>query len=94
MKITCTKCCVSMKIQKVGVFVVDYFLKPPQPYRIWKADLYRCSGCECETAAVSPSTRPYAEHFQPDFTAKLEKAKASGMVIDNYEQHPGLKETS
>ena len=72
MKIVCFNCQVDMKISKAGTPIIEYFMNPPQPYRIlYAADMYSCACCALSVAVCSG--RVNTEHFQDGFSDELEK---------------------
>lgn len=83
-KMICCKCQVELQIEKNGVNVVEMFSKPPQPYKIWSADLWKCPKCDNEIVAGF-GMQPISEHFRDDFSGILERVKESGNVYYDYE---------
>ena len=86
-KIICTKCQTEFKIEHNGVYVIEMFSKPPQPYKIWRADLWRCVGCN-STIIAGFGQRPLGEHYQEDFNKLLESIKATenNLIFYDYEK--------
>ena len=82
-KLVCCNCQTELEIEKNGVSVVEMFSQPPQPYRIWSADLWKCPQCQNEIVAGF-GMQPLAEHFQEKFNDILERVK-SGTVFYDYE---------
>lgn len=83
-KVICTDCQVEYKIEKNGVYVVEMFSDPPQPYKLWSADLWKCPNCRREIIAGFGMSA-LAEHFQKNFTTVLDQAKKTGKVFYDYE---------
>jgi len=44
----CGNCYQEMARDKSGVTVLYMYLKPPQPYKAWHADLHTCPNCDQE----------------------------------------------
>lgn len=87
LKTICRTCQVQYKIEKNGAPVIEMFQDPPQPYKIWQADLLRCPGCG-HWIATGFGDGPIGEHFQDDFAKILAKAEAHPLVTYSYEhQH-------
>jgi hypothetical protein len=51
-----------------------------QPYKLWRADEFRCDGCG-HTAVAGFAPHNFAEHYMPGFAETLEKCRASGRLI-------------
>lgn len=81
----CVQCHVEMKIKTIGVEVTEMIcVYPPQPYKIWNADLFQCPICKVEVIA-SFGNRPCAESFQDDFESKVVFAKSNPKHVPIYE---------
>src|SRR3989304_1870267 len=70
LKVICSACQVAMKVQDVGVCVVEMFLDPPQPYMVWSTDTMRCPICKHEVA-TGFGNKPLYEHHEEDFNKNL-----------------------
>lgn len=68
--LVCAQCNQAMRPKKNGAPFVE--MAGDRPYKLWDADLWECQGCGAEVLYTAPAQQPIAEHFQPDFTAKLE----------------------
>ncbi len=84
-KSICTNCQTEFKPYKNGIYVVEMFLTPPQPYKIWSADLWKCRGCENEIV-VGFGNEPLAEHFEDEFDSFFEMIKKTDTVVYSYEK--------
>lgn len=51
----------------------------PSPYQIFSADLMQCP--DCNTRVYKANQRSYAEHYDKDFDAMLEKALQHEYVV-------------
>lgn len=90
-KIICTRCQTQMEIESQGVYVVEMFNTPPQPYKIWHADLWKCCGCQAEVVSGF-GQQALAEHFEEDFPALLESINhTSHRVFFSYERPTPIK---
>jgi hypothetical protein len=60
------------------------------PYRLWRADLWACPGCDAQVVAGFSDNGflLIAEHYQREFQAELETIKAQRFVYDH--ERPGL----
>lgn len=67
----CPDCRVHYGIHRTGVWVVEMFLDPPQPYCIWSADSLICPGCENVIIDRSGET-PVAYHHHEGFGELLD----------------------
>ena len=65
-KMVCVNCQTELQIEKTGVFVIEMFLDPPVPYKIWNADLWQCPGCHTEIVSGFASHQ-LVEHYEDDF---------------------------
>ncbi|MCJ7826463.1 hypothetical protein MUP56_02510, partial [Patescibacteria group bacterium] len=79
-KMVCIKCECELTPKQSGVRVVEYFLNPPQPYKLWCADLWSCPKCGIEIVAGF-GNNAFAEHFQEDFANKLENINKNNRII-------------
>jgi hypothetical protein len=77
----CRKCHRFMDKLKQGVDVILLTKfgrgESPQPYQLWKADLFDCEECGAQIVADYAS-EPYAEHFQKGFSDEVTKAREGG----------------
>lgn len=69
----CAKCNRAMRPKKNGFPFVE--LAQDRPYKLWYGDLWECQDCGAEIVYTAWSQQPIAEHYQPDFAAKLESHK-------------------
>jgi hypothetical protein len=75
-KLVCTKCQLQFMMHQIGVYVVDTFGNPPQPYKVWVSDVHHCRGCDTKVVAGF-NKQPLWEHFQEGFWDWWEKIKAN-----------------
>jgi hypothetical protein len=45
--------------------------KQSAPYKLWAGDLWECKGCAAQVVLTRPDQLPIAEHYQPDYGAKV-----------------------
>ena len=81
-KAICRKCEVEFKVIKNGVIVVEHFNTPPEPYKLWEADLYKCPKCNAEIV-TGLAQEPFLEHFQGNIGKKVAELKQHGSIIVN-----------
>lgn len=75
MRILCVNCQRKMVVAKNGVHVVETFGRDSDdPYKLWNADLLECPDCHFQVVSGFGANN-YAEHYQPDFSEKLERAE-------------------
>jgi len=74
-----------LEIKKNGIFVVEMFSTPPQPYKIWSADFWECPNCQRGIVAGF-GMQPLSEHYKDDFDSVLQSAKQSGNLYFDYEK--------
>lgn len=80
----CVRCQCEMRCIKTGAAILE-MMNDDDPYRLWMADVYGC-GCGIEVV-VGCGRKPIAEHYQYDFTAKVESF--SPIYCRNYTKpHP------
>lgn len=72
-KPVCVKCQIGMKVDENGVYVIDTFLDPPQPYQLWSADQWVCPICGHKV--INGFSNSALQHHRPDFEDRLERAK-------------------
>ena len=87
MKIICVKCQCELRPEVNGTLVVE--MASFGPYKIWKADTWRCPGCGYEVTTgfgAAPIMHHGDEHFQEDLD--LEKETARKVVYDYERPHP------
>lgn len=51
------------------------------PYKLWRADLWKCPGCGAEVVAGF-APHPFAEHYQPDYLKWREASPPDLFVPD------------
>ena len=80
----CKKCETELKPEKNDIRLVDTFQDPPQPCKIWSADLWKCPGCGYEVV-VGFGQGAIMEHWEDGFAGYLERCQR-GTVIYNTER--------
>jgi hypothetical protein len=79
----CVLCNRFFKTASTGRYVLEQVPGGPNawvPYKLWSADVLRCSGCG-KQIVTGFGREPIAEHFDPDFQNTLARIKASSEVI-------------
>jgi len=66
----CANCNRGMRPKKNGTSFVE--MAGDRPYKLWMADLWECQDCGAQVLYTAPTQLPIAEHYQPEFAAKLE----------------------
>lgn len=86
-KPSCVKCKRAMEIEKTGIYFVEMFNDPPQPYKIWSADLWRCPVCGHQIVRGF-GDNPLMEHYEDGFETYLDdiKNRFGEYVILEYER--------
>lgn len=69
----CIDCQTEMRLDEIGVVLVEMAFDPPTPYRLWSADTSKCPGCG-KVVVNRFANRPYAYHHQEDFAELLQGA--------------------
>jgi len=80
----CAKCECELKPKSNDVRVVEYFLKPPKPYKIWCADLWVCPKCGVEIVSGF-GFKSLSEHYETTFQDTLSDSISNHKVINDYE---------
>ena len=84
--VTCVNCERGYHLIENGVFLVEMFCNPPQPYKIWSADLWQCPGCK-DRVVSGRGDNPLMHHFQEGFDVYLANLKERQCtVIREYER--------
>ena len=83
--LVCKKCEVELQPKQNDVRVIEYFMDPPEPYKLWCADLWACPKCGYEIV-TGFGYQAYTEHFRKDFEKRLELAKQNDLVINCFEK--------
>ena len=82
----CLECYVEMRCSTNGVYVIEMAGKPPTPYKIWKADAYKCPSCGNEVV-TGFALKPFSLSGDPDFSATLQRVKCGpGPVLYDFEK--------
>ena len=80
----CVRCQVGYQIAKSGVYLIEMFNDPPEPYKLWNADLWQCPICNHQI--VRGFGNEAVQHFQADLNEIVGKLNAAGeTVIYEYE---------
>lgn len=67
--IVCANCNRAMRPKKNGTAFTE--MAQERPYKLWMGDLWECQDCKAQVIYSSERQSPIAEHYQPDFAAKL-----------------------
>jgi len=74
-RLVCVKCQRRYRRMKCGINVVETFGEnSDEPYKLWKADLWRCPGCGTEIV-TGFGFENFAEHYQPNFKEVLARSE-------------------
>lgn len=79
MREVCVPCEVEMRVETVGVAILE--MASFGPYRLWMADLMKCPHCGHE-AVTRFANGPFTEHFQPGFEKLLAQTRTERRVIE------------
>ena len=80
MKPICVPCGRFYRPEKNGVLFVEMVHEAPalgsgySPYKLWSGDKWKCSNCGSEVI-VGVGREPISEHYYPDFTETMERAR-------------------
>lgn len=90
-KIICVDCQAEYVPAKNGAYLIETFTPERLPYKIWMTDALRCPVCGTVIIA-GLADKPFAEHYQPDFPAVLQKVMESqeakeGWVVYSHEKN-------
>lgn len=95
LKPICVNCQRFLRPEKNGQSVLEQMPRdraPPgrthwylwEPYKLWRADLWKCSGCGFELViGAGEREREFAEHFQPGFELELARCRKERLVVVN-----------
>lgn len=75
MKPICTACEQVYRCHKSGINVIEVIGAEQRPYKLWKADLYKCPGCGHEIVTAF-GMGPFKTDWDEGFEATVEKVKA------------------
>lgn len=76
----CVKCHISMYPYKNGCYVIDTFMNPPRPYKIWACDQWACK--ICDNKVMTGFSSKGIRHEEIDFPKMLELALKSTYVYN------------
>ena len=82
-KMVCVTCQCELRAECNYTRVLE--MAGDSPYKLWHADLWKCSGCGVEIVAGF-GKMPRCEHFEPEFSDELAKAKTAKRFIYDYEK--------
>ena len=77
----CVKCQREFTRVKCGQAVIDMFSSPPQPYKLWMADRWKCQSCGVEII-VDFGSKEIAAHYEEAFASFLASFRDA---VRNYE---------
>ena len=84
---TCVHCERGYERIRSGVYLVEHFNDPPQPYKVWSADLWKCPQCQQQTVmgyGMDPLMEHYEQVFNEWFSLLLQNKAI--MVLNQYER--------
>ena len=85
-KSVCVICEIELRPKENGVIVVEMFDNPPKPYKIWSADLWKCSVCGLEVV-LGFGNKPFMAHYTHDLAVEIDSIKKHGAtIIYDYEK--------
>jgi len=70
-KMVCGNCEIELKPETNGVLVIET-MNGMEPYKLWRADLWKCGGCGIEVV-TGFAKEPIAEHFEKGFTETMKR---------------------
>ena len=85
MKPVCRQCQTTYRPHKNGAPTIEMAFDPPQPYKIWGSDIWKCPGCGHEIVAGF-ADRALAEHYEDDFAEVLKRVESDKWVTYSYEK--------
>ncbi len=90
-KPVCVKCNVEFRPEEIGIYVIEMCHKNQDIYKIWCADIWRCSICRAKIV-FGFGNGPIMSHDE-DLNKKLSELKSKGRtIVYNYEvQHLDVK---
>lgn len=74
---------VEYRILENGIYLIELAYDPPEPYKMWLADLWMCPVCGHKL--VHGYGHEPKEHFEQDFNYYVERAIEKGTVVYQYE---------
>lgn len=84
-KLVCVECEKEYKPHRNGVYLVEMFNTPPQPYKVWHSDMWQCRNCGNRVISGF-AEKPLKEHFQNGFDEWFDDlVKSDAIVIYSYE---------
>ena len=81
-KPTCVNCNIDMYPSRNGAWVIDMCMDPPEPYKVWACDLWKCRICGNEIASGFSNHGVRREEM--NFRTTLEQA-LKGRHVFNFE---------
>lgn len=79
-RLVCASCEIPYRCHVGGVNVIETAGREQCPYRLWKADLYRCPGCAHEIVTAF-GMGPFMEDHEPGFDKTLRRIMANGPFV-------------
>ena len=76
----CVKCQVSMKPEKIGVYVQEMYEKNTKTYKIWNGDMMKCPICGVEVISAF-ADGPGREAHSCDIEAEVKKLQDAGRMV-------------
>lgn len=85
--IHCARCQRDLIPEQNGVWLVE-MMKNGDPYKLWKADLWKCPICGVEIVS-GYGKGPISYNHEENFEFYFKTAKESGKLYYNFEQQGG-----
>ena len=79
-KSVCVNCETELKPEHNGVIVAEMFQNNTKVYKLWEADLWKCSLCGIEVV-LGFAQQPFMEHFEGNIEERLRESKEAGRKI-------------
>ncbi len=83
MKLVCHTCGVPMKVEYVGVALIEMFEYPPRPYQVYRADRHVCP--HCGTAVTHTDAQPELAYYQDGFADRIRSILNVGLYTVAYQ---------
>ncbi len=83
-KLVCVKCQCELRPETNGTVVIE--MAQEKPYKVWKADTWKCPGCGVEVVGGF-GQKPFMENFQEKFAEDLQtEIETAQRVVYDYER--------
>lgn len=81
----CVNCQVPFIVDKIGGPVIEMFLNPPEPYKVWSTDILKCPGCGAKIAH-GYGKGPLETHKDEGMERLLKAIKNDESTVKAYER--------